>query len=67
MAPSSWSNIGMQSMQFESVVHNNDGALNGFCAGLAFSAFTIAVSEPFLLPTAEKRRPIRRHVLAPGS
>ena len=57
----------MQSMQFESVVNNNHGALIGFSAGLAFSAVTIAVLEPFLLPTAEKRRPIRRHVLAPGS
>jgi hypothetical protein len=33
------------------------GALNVFSAGLAFSAVTIAVSEPFLLPTAEKWYP----------
>jgi hypothetical protein len=29
------------------------GALNGNSAGLAFSAVTIAVSDPFLLLTAE--------------
>jgi hypothetical protein len=29
------------------------GALNAFSVGLAFSAVTIAVSELFLLPTAE--------------
>jgi hypothetical protein len=29
------------------------GALNGFTAGLAFSAVTIADSEPFLLPASE--------------
>jgi hypothetical protein len=29
------------------------GALNASSAGLAFSAVTIAVSEPFILPTAE--------------
>jgi hypothetical protein len=34
------------------------GALNGPSAGLAFSAVTIAVSEPFLLPAAENRSPV---------
>jgi hypothetical protein len=29
------------------------GALNAFSAGLAFPVVTIAVPEPFLLPTAE--------------
>ena len=43
------------------------GALNGNSAGLAFSAVTIAVSEPFLLPTAENWSPGRGYVLAPGS
>ena len=43
------------------------GALNGISAGLAFSAVTIAVSEPFLLPTAENWSPGRGYVLAPGS
>ena len=38
-------------MKSESVVHN--GALSAFSAGLAFSAVTIAVAEPFLVPAAE--------------
>ena len=33
------------------------GPLNGIAAGLAFSAVTIAVSEPLLLPTAENWSP----------
>ena len=36
-----------------------------FSVGLAFSAVTIAVSEPFLLPAAENWYPETRHVLAP--
>ena len=43
------------------------GALSAMSAGLAFSAVTIAVSEPFLLPTAENWSPGRGYVLAPGS
>jgi hypothetical protein len=43
------------------------GALNGISAGLAFSAVTIADSEPFLLPTAENWSPGWRSILAPGS
>ena len=43
------------------------GALNGNSAGLAFSAVTLAVSEPFLLPTAENWSPRWRTILAPGS
>jgi hypothetical protein len=31
------------------------GALSGISAGLAFSAVTLAVSEPFLLTAAENR------------
>ena len=34
------------------------GALNAFCVGLAFSAVTVAVSEPFLVPTAENWYPV---------
>ena len=41
------------------------GALNVFSVGLAFSAVTIAVTEPFLLPAAENWYPETRHVLAP--
>ena len=41
------------------------GALNVFSVGLAFSAVTIAVSEPFLLSAAENWYPETRHVLAP--
>ena len=33
------------------------GASNAFSAGLAFLAVTIAVPEPFLLPTAENGLP----------
>jgi hypothetical protein len=43
------------------------GALNASSAGLAFSAVTIAVSEQFLLPTAENWCPGGRNVLAPNS
>jgi hypothetical protein len=43
------------------------GALSGIFAGLAFSAVTIAVSEPFLLPTAENWSPGWGYVLAPRS
>jgi hypothetical protein len=43
------------------------GALTGPSTGLAFSAITIAVSEAFLLPAAENRSPVGRHILAPGS
>jgi hypothetical protein len=32
-------------------------ALNAFSAGVAFLAVTIAIPEPFLLPTAENWRP----------
>ena len=35
------------------------GASNGFALGLAFSAVTIAVSEPFLLPAAENWPPVK--------
>jgi hypothetical protein len=44
------------------------GALNGISAGLAFSVVTLAVSEPFLLPIAEKAEnwhPVTRYVLVP--
>ena len=34
------------------------GALSGNSAGLAFSAVTLAVSEPFLLPAAEIWSPV---------
>ena len=43
------------------------GALNGSSAGLAFSAVTLAVSEPFLMPAAENWSPGWGYVLAPGS
>jgi hypothetical protein len=43
------------------------GALSAFSAGLAFSAVTLAVSEPFLLPAAENWSPGWRSILAPGS
>ena len=43
------------------------GALSAMSAGLAFSAVTIAVSEPFLLPTAENWSTGWRYVLAPRS
>ena len=43
------------------------GALNDISADLAFSAVTLAVSEPFLLPAAENGSPVTRKVLAPGS
>jgi len=43
------------------------GALNGISAGLAFSAVTLAVPEPFLLPTTRNWPPGWRHILAPGS
>jgi hypothetical protein len=36
-------------------------------AGLAFSAVTLAVFEPFLLPAAENRSAGWRSILAPGS
>jgi hypothetical protein len=36
------------------------GALSAVSAGLAFSAVTIAVSEPFLLPAAENWSPVTR-------
>jgi hypothetical protein len=42
-------------------------ALNASSVGLAFSAITIAVYEPFLLPTAENWSPDRGYVLAPRS
>jgi hypothetical protein len=42
-------------------------ALNASSASLAFWAVTIAVSEPFLLPTTENWSPGRGYVLAPGS
>ena len=51
--------------KIESVVHNME--LTAFSAGLAFSAVTIAVSEHFLLPTAENWSPGWRTILAPGS
>ena len=40
-------------------------ALNVFSAGLAFSAVTLAVSEPSLLPAAENWSPGWRSILAP--
>jgi hypothetical protein len=43
------------------------GALNGISAALAFSAVTLAVSEPFLLPAAENRSPGWGYVLAPSA
>ena len=43
------------------------GALSAKSAGLAFSAVTIAVSEPFLLPAAENWYPVGGYVLAPNS
>jgi hypothetical protein len=42
------------------------GALSAVSAGLAFSAVTIAVSEPFLLPGAENWCSRGRIVPAPG-
>jgi hypothetical protein len=55
-------------MKIESVVHNNQhGALSALSAGLAFSAVAKAVSDPSLLPTAEKWYAGRVYVLAPGS
>ena len=42
-------------------------ALNTSSTGLAVSAVNVAVSEPFLLPTAENWSPDRGYVLAPGS
>jgi hypothetical protein len=36
-------------------------------AGLAFSAVTLAVSDPFLLPTTENWSPGWRTILALGS
>jgi hypothetical protein len=56
----------MRSVKIESVVlcvHE----VNVSSAGLAFSAVAIAVSEPFLLPTAENWSPSRGYVLAPIS
>ena len=41
------------------------GALTAPSVGLAFSAVTIAVSEPFLLPAAENWHPENPYVLAP--
>ena len=41
------------------------GALHALSVALAFSAVTIAISEPFLLPAAENWYPETRHVLAP--
>ena len=43
------------------------GASNVISAGLAFSAVTLAVPEPFLLLAAENRSPGWGYVLAPGS
>ena len=43
------------------------GALSGNSAVLAFSAVTLAVTKPFLLPAAENGSPVTRKVLAPGS
>jgi hypothetical protein len=43
------------------------GALNAFPAGLAFSAITIAVFEPFLLPIAENWYLVGGYVMAPNS
>jgi hypothetical protein len=40
-----------------------NGALSGISAGSAFSAVTIAVSEPFLLPAAEDWSPGWGYVL----
>ena len=42
-------------------------ALHVFSFGLAFSAVTIAVSEPFLLPAAENWHPENPYVLAPSA
>jgi hypothetical protein len=47
-------------MKIEIVVHNVHGALSGPFDGLVFSAVAIAVSEPFLLPTAENWSPVGR-------
>ena len=38
-----------------------------FSVGIAFSAVTIAVSEPFLLPAAEDWYPENPYVLAPSA
>jgi hypothetical protein len=43
------------------------GALNAFSAGLAFSAVTIAIYEPFLLQAAKNRCLGWRSILAPNS
>jgi hypothetical protein len=43
------------------------GALCALSAGLAFSVVTIAVSEPFLLPSAGNWCPRWGYLLAPNS
>ena len=43
------------------------GALSAFSVALAFSAVTIAVSEPFLLLAAENWRPENPNVLVPSA
>jgi hypothetical protein len=54
-------------MKIESVVQNMELFKNESSAGLAFSAFTIAVSEPFLLLIAENWCPGGQNVLAANS
>jgi hypothetical protein len=43
------------------------GALNASSAGLAFSAVTLAASEPFLLTAAENWYSGWRYILTPNS
>ena len=43
------------------------GAFSAPFAGLAFSAVTIAVAEPFLLPAAENWHTENPYVLAPSA
>ena len=43
------------------------GALIPFSVGLAFTAVTIAVTEPFLLPAAENWYPEKLFFLAPSA
>ena len=43
------------------------GALSAFSVELAFSAVTIAVSEPFLLPATENWGPENPYVLVPSA
>ena len=49
------------------IFYAQHGALSAFSVDLAFSAVTIAVSEPSLLPAAENWYPENSYVLAPSA